>query len=318
MYVARLLRERGMSLHPQAEAFLRWMAREHVPPLPTLSPEEARIWDEKVVALLTKGSQWAGRTESIQVPGPSGDVPVRIYIPVSKTLHLLVYFHGGGWVLGNLDQTDYPCRLLSTKTRRTVISVDYRLAPEHKFPAAVEDCYAVTKWVAENADRLGGKADRLAVCGDSAGGNLAAAVSLMAADRQGPYIANQILIYPVMDLSDQNYRDYPDELSPALTAGDMNWFICHYASRNEDLQNQYASPMLRHDCAGLPSALLITAEYDILTRQCNAYAGRLREAGVRVNYAHYAGLIHGFFTLPDAFDAAHDAMSRIANELTTN
>ncbi len=174
---ARQVRERGMALHPQAEAFLQCMAREHVPPVPTLSPEEARIWDAKVVALLTKRSQWIGRTESVQVPGHSGDITVRIYIPVSKSSQLLLYFHGGGWVSGNLDQVEYICRLLATKTRRTVISVDYRLAPEYKFPAAVEDCYAVTKWVAENADRLSGKTDQLAVCGDSAGGNLASAVS---------------------------------------------------------------------------------------------------------------------------------------------
>jgi acetyl esterase len=160
--------------------------------------------------------------------------------------------------------------------------------------------------------------DRLAVCGGSAGGNLAAAVSLMARDRRGPHIENQILIYPVTDLSDQNFRDYPDDLSPALTRADMNWFISHYVSRNEDFQSPYASPILRQNCANLPNALFITAEYDILTRQCNAYANRLKEAGVRVNYAHYAGLIHGFFALPDAFDAAHDAMNRIANELSTN
>jgi acetyl esterase len=318
MLPARQVSERGMALHPQAEAFLQCVVREQVPPVSTLSPEEARTWDAKMVALLTKRTQWAGRTESVQVPGPSGDIPVRKYIPILRTSQHLLYFHGGGWVVGNLDQVEYTCRLLATKTRRTVISVDYRLAPEYKFPAAVEDCYAVTKWVAENADGLGGKTDHLAVCGDSAGGNLAAAVSLMAADRRGPYIANQILIYPIVDLSDQNYRDYPDELSPALTKSDMNWFITHYISRNEDLQDQYASPILRHECAGLPHAFFITAEYDILTKQCNTYADRLKEAGVRVNYAHYAGLIHGFFTLPDAFDAAHDAVNRIAAELSTN
>ena len=312
------LSERGMALHPQAEAFLQWMAREHVPPIPTLSPEEARSWDAKVARLLTKSSEWTGRTENIRVPGPGGDITVRIYIPIQKTSQLLLYFHGGGWVVGNLDQFEYTCRLLATKTCRTVISVDYRLAPEYKFPAAVEDCYAVTKWVAENADGLGGEAERLAVCGDSAGGNLAAAVSLMAADRRGPYIANQVLIYPVVDLSDKNYRDYPDELSPALTKSDMNWFINHYTSRNDDLQDQYASPIMREECAGLPRAFFVTAEYDILTRQCNAYANRLREAGVQVNCAHYAGFIHGFFTLPDVFDAAHDAVNRIADELYIN
>ncbi len=283
-----------------------------------LSPEQARIWDAKVTKLLTKKSRWVGGIEDMQVPGPEGQIPVRLYKASSTASELLIYFHGGGWVLGNLDAVEYPCRLLATGTGRIVVSVDYRLAPEHKFPAGPEDCYAVTKWVAENASKLGAKSGRLVVCGDSAGGNLAAVVSLMAQDRQTPHITNQVLIYPVTDLANENYESYPDELSPALTRSDMTWFIDHYLSRKEDSQNQYASPVLRARFANLPHALIITAEYDILTRQCNAYADKLRNAGVKVNIAHYPGLVHGFFTLPDAFDAAHDAISRIARELSSD
>lgn len=304
-----------MRIHPQAEALLQWMAKNHVPSLSTLSSEDARAWDARVVALLTKKSQWAGKIENMQVPGPNGDIAVRMYIP-SPNAHLLLYFHGGGWVLGNLDQVEYPCRLLATGTGRTVVSVDYRLAPENKFPSAVQDCYYVSKWMAENAENVGVLKEKMTVCGDSAGGNLAAAVCLMAKDRHEPSIASQVLIYPITDLSDPIYQDYPDELSPALTRADMNWFIGHYISRNEELHDQYASPISRTDLTGLPPALLITAEYDILTKQCNAYANRLKGAGVRVNFAHYARLVHGFFTLPDVFDDAHDAINRISKELS--
>lgn len=307
-----------MTLHPQSEAYLQFVTREHVPPIPTLSPTDARNWDMKVTLLLTKKSETVEKVQDIQVDGVDGKIPIRVYTPsVPDVPGFILYFHGGGWVLGNLDQADYPCRLLANRTGRIVVSVDYRLSPECKFPGPLEDCYAATKWVAENAGTLGGDRGRLAVCGDSAGGNLAAAVTLMAKDRAAPSIANQILIYPIVDLSDHNYQDYPDDLSPALTRGDMTWFIKHYISRQEDLKNQYASPVLRSDLSGLPPALLITAEYDILTKQCNVYADRLRKANVQVRSAHYAGLIHGFFTLPDSFDAAHEAMRRIADELST-
>jgi len=220
-------------------------------------------------------------------------------------------------VLGNVGQADYPCRLLANRTQRTVVSVGYRLAPEHKFPMPLDDCYAVTKWVAQNAESLGGCKEHLAVCGASAGGNLAAAVSLMAKDLGGPSIASQTLIYPVLDLLDDSYRDFPDNKSPALTKDDMRWFINNYKSGDDDLKNEYASTLRRGDLTGLPSAFLITAEYDILTKQCQAYADKLRKAGVQVHSAHYPGLIHGFFTLPDIFDAAEDSMRLIAAELTS-
>jgi len=307
-----------MSLHPQAKNYVQWMIKNNIPPLSTLSPQDARVWDAKVTDLLTKKSQWSGKIENMSVPapGPHGAIQVRIYAPSRSASHLLLYFHGGGWVLGNLDAVDYPCRLLATGTGRVVVSVDYRLAPENKFPAAVEDCYNVSRWVAENAAKIGALKEKMAVCGDSAGGNLAAAVSLMAKDRHEPPIASQILIYPITDLTDSAYMNYPDDSSPALTRADMNWFIGHYIARNDELRDQYASPISRSDLTGLPSALLITAEYDILTKQCKAYADRLREAGVHVSLAHYPGLVHGFFTLPDVFDDAHDAVNQIAKELS--
>lgn len=305
-----------MGLHPQSEAYLRWMVNEKIPQLSTLSPTEARIWDAKVAALLNKDAHWDGRVENLRIPIRVGDRAARIYVPNPHASELLLYFHGGGWVLGNLDQTEHTCRLLGTQTGRIVVSVDYGLAPENKFPSGLEDCYGASKWIAENADKIGGTRERMAVGGDSAGGNLAAAVSLLAKDRGGPAIANQILIYPVTDISDHIFVDYPDELSPALTKADMTWFISHYIQGKEDLRNQYASPLIGADLSGLPPALLITAEYDILTKQCNEYAKRLEDAGVRVNLAHYAGMVHGFFTLPDVFDDSHNAMNRIAQELS--
>ena len=305
-----------VTLHPQASAYIEWTIKEHVPPLPTLSPTQARIWDTKVTTLLTKGFEPVDKVKDMRVPSFGADIPIRIYTPrTRRSGGFLLYFHGGGWVLGNVDGVDYPCRLLANKTQRTVVSVDYRVAPEYKFPVPLEDCYAVTKWVAENAERLGGSRKHLAVCGDSAGGNLAAAVSLIAKDRGGPSIACQILIYPVVDLLDDSYRDFPDKMSPALTKDDMIWFINHYKSGDDDLKNEYASTLRRADLTGLPPALIITAEYDILTKQCNAYADKLGKAGVQVHSAHYPGLIHGFFTLPDMFDAAGDSMKRIAEEL---
>jgi acetyl esterase len=291
------------------------MIKEHVPPLSTLSPVEGRRWDARVTALLTRGFEPVDRVEDMRVPTHGVEIPIRVYTPRTRGSNgFLLYFHGGGWVLGNVDQADYPCRLLANKTQRTVVSVDYRLAPEHKFPVPLEDCYVATKWVAENANRLGGTEEQLAVCGSSAGGNLAAAVSLMAKDRGGPSIASQILIYPVVDPLDDSYRDFPDKMSPALTKDDMSWFINHYKSVDDDLKNEYASTLRRADLTGLPPAFLITAEYDILTKQCNAYADKLTKAGVQVRSVHYPGLIHGFFTLPDVFDAAGDSMKRIAKE----
>ena len=307
-----------MALHPQAEAFLKRMMLEHVPTVSALSPIEARRWDAKVTGFFTSTSEEVVRVENITAPGPGGPIPLRVYTPKGGISNLLIYFHGGGWVLGNLDLVDLPCRLLANRTGRVVVSADYRLAPEYKFPAAAEDCYAATKWVAENAEQFSGKDKAIAVCGDSAGGNLAAVVSLMARDRGVPTIRDQILIYPVTDLLDANYKSFPDEHSPGLTRNDMQWFIDHYITKPDDAKNTYASPTVASDLSKLPPALVITAEYDILLKQCDSYSERLRKAGVLTTSRNYEGAIHGFFTLPDAFDAGRHAVGKIAEALSAN
>ena len=305
----------SLTLHPQAEAFLVRMKLEHVPPVMALSPAEARSWDEKVTGFFTSATEDVANVEDFAIPGPGGPIPLRVYRPKSEKSNLLMYFHGGGWVLGNLDLVDLPCRLLANRTGRVVVSVGYRLAPEYKFPVAADDCYAATKWVAENVQRFGLTDNQIAVCGDSAGGNLAAVTSLMAKARGTPGIEKQILIYPITDLSDSNYKSFPDDQSPGLTRSDMQWFINHYITRPDDMKNPYASPIVAKDLSNLPPALMITAEYDILLKQCNAYSEKLRNAGVLTTSVHYEGAIHGFFTLPDAFDAGRDAVGKIAETL---
>jgi acetyl esterase len=305
-----------MALHPQAETFLKRMMLEHVPTVSTLSPIEARRWDAKVTEFFTSTSEEVARVENFIIPGPGGPIPVRVYTPRGNVSNLLMYFHGGGWVLGNPDLVDLPCRLLANRTGRVVVSVGYRLAPEHKFPAAAEDCYAATKWVADNVDKFRTTARAIAVCGDSAGGNLAAVVSLMARDRGVPTIEHQILIYPITDLLDSNYKSFPDEQSPGLTRNDMQWFIDHYTTKPDDMRNAYASPIIASDLSKLPPTLMITAEYDILLKQCDSYSEKLRKAGVLTSSRNYEGAIHGFFTLPDAFDAGRDAVGKIAEALS--
>jgi len=303
-----------VGLNSQSEAFVKRMQTEHVPALSTLSPAEARTWDVKVTGFFASSSETVAKAENLNISGPEEVIPIRVYTPIGRASDCLIYFHGGGWVLGSLDLVDLPCRLLANKTGRVVVSVSYRLAPEHGFPAPVEDCYAATKWIAENRAKFSdGK--RIAVCGDSAGGNLAAAVSLKARSQEGPLIDDQVLIYPITDLSDENYKTFPDELSPGLMRNDMQWFIRHYISKEEDMENQYASPICAPNLTGLPRTFMITAEYDILTKQCNSYSERLRQAGVQVKTKNYDGVPHGFFTLPDAFDAAHDAVEKIAELL---
>jgi len=307
-----------MVLHPQAEAFLKRMMLEHVPTVDTLSPIEARRWDAKVSGFFTSTSEEVARVENFTIPGPGGPIPVRVYTPSGDVSNLLMYFHGGGWVLGNPEFVDLPCRLLANRTGRAVVSVDYRLAPEHKFPAAAEDCYAATKWVADNVDKFRTSAKAIAVCGDSAGGNLAAVVSLMARDRGAPTIGHQILIYPITDLLDSNYKSFPDEQSPGLTRNDMQWFIDHYITKPDDMRNAYASPLVASDLSKLPPTLMITAEYDILLKQCDSYSEKLRKAGVLTMSRNYEGAIHGFFTLPDAFDAGRDAVGKISETLSVS
>lgn len=199
------------------------------------------------------------------VPGPGGEVPVRIYTPAGAgPFPLLVFFHGGGWVGGSLNSHDGTARELCAAAEAVVVAVDYRLAPEHRFPAGLEDCYAALTWVAQHAAELNGDASRLAICGDSAGGNLSAAVALVNRDRGGPRLSLQVLVYPVIDPScatesmRTNGRDY------MLTSDSMQWMWSLYVGKEDDFTNPYAAPRFAHDLSGLPPALVITAEYDPL------------------------------------------------------
>jgi acetyl esterase len=249
------------------------------------------------------------RMEERALPGPEGDVLVRIYWPQGEGPHpCLVYFHGGGFVIGSLDTHDGTCRTLCNGGGCVVVSVDYRMAPENPFPAAPEDCYAITRWVAENAASLDADATRLAVGGDSAGGNLAAVVALMARERQGPVLCFQLLIYPVTDCAFDTPSYSENAEGYFLTQGHMKWFWQQYLKDPSDGAHPHASPLRADDLGSLPPALCITAEFDPLRDEGEAYAARLREAGVAVTTSRYDGMFHGFFGMGLVLDRARDAV----------
>jgi acetyl esterase len=248
-------------------------------------------------------------------------IPVRIYRPEGgpAVTPALVWFHGGGWVIGSLDGSDFGCRIMANASGCTVISVDYRLAPEYKFPTAVDDCLAVTKWVAENGPELGVDGARIAVGGDSAGGNLAAVVSQLARDGGGPAIAFQALVYPVTnyDFSTASYRDNAEGY--LLERDSMEWFWGHYLRSEADGASTKASPLRHTNLAGLPPANVLTAEFDPLRDEGEAYAERMRAAGVPVEARRYDGQIHGFFANPaidDGSEAARHVGKAVARALS--
>jgi acetyl esterase len=257
--------------------------------------------------------------EALSIPAPHGVVPARIYTPrklrkANGLAPCLVFFHGGGWVIGNLETHDVVCRKLAEEGELIVIAVDYRLAPEHKFPAAVDDAIIATKWVAANAARLGIDVSRLIVGGDSAGGNLAAVVSLAARDDGGPDIAGQLLIYPSTDMSRKHASHREAETSILLTHSVIGWFLNHYLG-DADIADWRASPARAGSLAGLPPAYVLTAGADPLRDEGDEYAARLKQAGVRVTYRHFAGQFHGFFTMGKLLDQANVAVSEIASWL---
>ncbi len=292
-------------LDPQAEALLQQMAQMNLPPLHTLTPTQAREMMRGMSALSGE-PEVVANVENLTIPGPGGRIPVRIYTPRGDgPFPTLVFFHGGGWVICDLDTHDNLCRSLTNGACCVVVSVDYRLAPEHKFPAAVEDAYAATQWVANNAHRINGDPARIAVGGDSAGGNLAAVVAMMARDQDGPALTYQLLIYPATDVSSANtdsHRNYADGYF--LTRGDGEWFCGHYLNCEEDRLHHRASPLLAPDLSGLPPALVITAEFDVLRDEGESYAKRLKKAGVSVKCTRYKGMIHGFMSMDGLLNQA--------------
>ena len=304
-----------MPIDPQVRSFLDALAELNEPPMHTLAPEEARRLNAAKSDAMGPAEPVAG-THDRTVPGPGGPIPIRLYLPHGTgPFPVLVYFHGGGWVIGSIATHDVTCRQIVNAAGCMVVSVDYRLAPEHRYPAAVDDAYAATAWVFEHAANIGADPRRVAVGGDSAGGNLAAAVSLMARDRDSFRPRLQLLIYPILDydLNTPSYRENADGY--LLTRETMRWFWECYLGRAEDGRQPYASPLRAEDLRGLAPALVITAEYDPLRDEGEAYAARLREAGVPVTLTRYDGMIHAFFRRAELFDQARVAMQQAAEAL---
>ncbi len=282
-----------MPVHPEAQQLLAALEAAGLPPFEHMTVPQAREATKGFIDL--QGEPEEIDTEDRTIPGPAGEIPIRVYTPAGDgPKPVIVYFHGGGWVIGELDTVDNPLRRIANRTGAVVVSVDYRLAPEHVYPAAFDDSYAATAWVAEHAAELGGDPERIAVSGDSAGGNLAAAVAIAARDRQGPRLAAQLLIYPVTDFDfttesyGQNGEGY------LLTKGSMQWFWAHYLGAQDLGKDPYACPARADDLAGLPPAFVVTAEFDPLRDEGEAYAAKLRIAGIDVTAKRYDGMLHGF------------------------
>ena len=294
--------------------FLETIQAQGGPALETLPPAEARRLAAEGLTPYEGEREQVALVEDLRIPGPLGDIPIRIYTPQSPAPRpAMVYMHGGGWVVCDLDTHDVVCRAIARRSGGVVVAVDYRLAPEHKFPAAVIDSYAALQWVSDNAARLGVDPARISAGGDSAGGNLGAVLSLKSRDEHGPRIALQVLVYPVTDLSSfdtPSYHEFADGYH--LTKTEMEWYRDHYLARPEDGRNPLASPLLARDLSGLPPALVITAECDPLRDEGEAYAKRLQEAGVPVTCTRYAGMIHPFFSLPGVIPQALEAIDQVA------
>ena len=300
-----------MPLNPEYQALLEQMAQLEGPPLVDLPVEAGR-------QMYRTMQPEAPEIEVGPVLDTDADgVPVRVYQPVGEgPFPVVMMFHGGGWVIGDLTTADGQSREVCRQAEAVVISVDYRLAPEHPFPAAADDCYAATLWAGQNAHRYGGDPNRLALAGDSAGGNLAAVVAQMIRDKGGPAVAFQLLVYPVTDGVNfdrpsyhENGQDY------MLTSESMHWFWNHYAPNAEDRRNPYASPLLAENLADLPASLVMTAEYDPLRDEGEAYADKLAKAGVDVELVRCDGLIHGFFGQTRTVQAAVEPMRRACRAL---
>ena len=305
-------------LDPQAKAVLERVARANLPPYPQIGAAAARELYRETRGALAAPPPEVDSVADLHASGPAGDIRVRLYRPRGAAdagpLPALVYFHGGGWTIGDLDTHDVVCRTLADLARAAVVSVDYRLAPEHKFPAAVDDAVAATRWVAREAGRLGIDARRIAVGGDSAGGNLAAVVALAARD-EGPPLAMQTLIYPATDMAADTASHLRYAEGHLLTRDAILWFKGNYLRDAADEVDWRASPLQAADLSRLPPAYVITAGFDPLVDEGRAYADRLSAAGVPVTYECFEGMIHGFVTMGGAIAAAHHALARCAQGL---
>lgn len=293
-----------MACDPQAQQLLDAMAEAGAPPLAALTPEEARQPPVTFAQLVGPGPDVAV-VRDIEIPGPAGLIPARQYEPVPEPAGTVVFYHGGGWVLGSVDDSDAVCRALAVASGMRLVSVDYRLAPEHQFPAATDDAFAALAWVAEQHPRT-----PIVVAGDSAGGNLAAVTALRAREAGGPEIALQMLVYPIVDcdLTRPSYAECTDT-KLILNKAEMVWFWDHYLPDEAERSHPYASPIRASSLEGLPPAYIVIADLDPLRDEGLAYAAALEAAGVPVTVARYGDQIHVFFVLVNLLEGADRAVA---------
>jgi acetyl esterase len=309
-----------VTLDPDAAAVFKAFQEAGRPAFETISPGEARELYLAGRFVTNPEPPELKSVKPLAIPAPHGSIPARVYTPTTlrQTGGLapcLVFFHGGGWVIGDLDSHDVVCRKLADEGELIVISVDYRLAPEHKFPAAVDDAIGATKWIADNARQLGIDASHLSVGGDSAGGNLAAVVAIAARDGNGPAISAQVLIYPATEASRTHPSHSEPETSILLTHSVTRYFYESYLNGATDIHDWRASPARASTLIGLPPAYVLTAGADPLRDEGREYAERLKQAGVPVTYRHFPGQFHGFFTMGKLLQQANVAASEIADWL---
>ena len=300
-------------LHPQIQRVLQVMAEANLKPIEAMTPVEARAQMEATAQSRKAEALPVGRVEERSIPGPASDIRLRLYWPsAAAPLPAIVYYHGGGHVIGSLDTHDLVARNLSAGVGALVASVDYRMGPEHKFPAAVEDSFSALQWVHANAQEIGADPGRIGVHGDSAGANLAAVVALLARAAGGPRLRLQSLVYPVadLDLAGGSYEKYAQGYG-LLTREAMGWFRNHYLRSPRDAEDWRASPIKAASFAGVAPAIVITAECDVLHDDGERYAAALRGAGVPVEYKEYPGMIHGFFGMMPAVDDAMNAQRAV-------
>lgn len=307
-------------LHPEARGLIDLMVARNIPPVNTLTPVDARRFYLERKALTQPDAPTMGRIDNLQVPGPQGPIPLRVYQPLNaqpgaKGWPVLVYFHGGGWVIGDIDTHDVLCRQLANASGCAVVSVDYRLGPEHRFPCAVDDCFAATRWVNDNAAQLGLDPSRLAVGGDSAGGNLAAVVSLLARDAGDLPIRFQLLIYPSTDMRATSPSHKTNGQGYLLTSDSIDYYQSHYVGNPALYADWRASPLLAASHANLPPAFVLTAGYDPLRDEGLAYAQKLSDAGVQSTHVSFERQIHGFITMGRLLKEANVAVRLCAMEL---
>ena len=309
-----------MPLDPIVKAFLDQLAGTPGPKMWEMSPPEGREAFRALMQFVGPKDVPIGKVENRKIPGPGGEIPIRIYSPIaagSDALPAFVFFHGGGFVIGDLDTHDGLCRMLADDAGCRVIAVDYRLAPENKFPAAVDDAFAATSWVEANASELGVDANCIAVGGDSAGGMLSAVVCQMAKEKGKPKLCFQLLLFPGTHLDAKTASRQENREGYFLEGETLDWFFAHYVGSEADMSDARASPLLAKDFTGLPPAFVMVAGFDPLHDEGVEYANKLKAAGVTVTLADYPDLVHTFIYLQTVLPQAREAMKAAAGALKT-